>query len=42
MHDVDIELLRRHKLRGSVQNRNDRRTDLSQLPYRDGDAQLQV
>ncbi|MCA8957102.1 MAG: carbon-nitrogen hydrolase, partial [Planctomycetes bacterium] len=28
VHDVDVELLRRHKLRGTVQNWNDRRRDL--------------
>lgn len=36
VHDVDIELLRRHKQRGSVQNWNDRRTDLYRVEYRDG------
>lgn len=28
IHDVDLELLRRHRLQGSVTNWNDRRTDL--------------
>ncbi|MBK8178823.1 MAG: bifunctional GNAT family N-acetyltransferase/carbon-nitrogen hydrolase family protein [Planctomycetes bacterium] len=36
VQDVDIELLRRHKQRGSVQNWNDRRTDLYRVEYRDG------
>ena len=35
IRDVDLELLRRHKLRGTVQNWNDRRTDLYRVSYRD-------
>lgn len=35
-HDVDTELLIRHRLRGRVQNWNDRRQDLYRLEY--GDA----
>ncbi|MEM9825542.1 MAG: GNAT family N-acetyltransferase [Planctomycetota bacterium] len=31
IHDVDLELLRRHRLRGSVRNWNDRRTDLYEV-----------
>jgi predicted amidohydrolase len=31
--DVDVELLRRHKLHGDVQNWNDRRRDLYQVAY---------
>lgn len=38
MHDVDLELLRRHRQSGSVQNWNDRRTDLYQVKYRHGDS----
>ncbi len=35
IHDVDLELLRRHKQTGTVQNWNDRRTDLYRLVYED-------
>jgi predicted amidohydrolase/ribosomal protein S18 acetylase RimI-like enzyme len=38
IHDVDVELLRRHRQSGSVQNWNDRRTDLYQVRYREGAA----
>lgn len=34
INDVDLELLRRHRERGSVQNWNDRRTDLYQVHYK--------
>ena len=33
VRDVDIEQLRRHRLRGTVQNWNDRRTDLYRVVY---------
>ncbi|MEX1042027.1 MAG: bifunctional GNAT family N-acetyltransferase/carbon-nitrogen hydrolase family protein [Pirellulaceae bacterium] len=33
IHDVDLELLRRHRIAGSVQNWNDRRKDLYQVTY---------
>ena len=36
IRDVDLELLRRHRQRGTVQNWNDRRTDLYRVVYRDG------
>ncbi len=36
VRDVDIEQLRRHRLRGTVQNWNDRRTDLYKVKYRAG------
>lgn len=36
VQDVDIEQLRRHRQSGSVQNWNDRRTDLYRVRYRDG------
>jgi predicted amidohydrolase len=39
IHDVDVELLRRHKLSGSVQNWNDRRADLYQVHWNDGSNQ---
>ena len=37
VRDVDIEQLRRHRLRGTVQNWNDRRTDLYRVVF-DGDG----
>lgn len=37
IHDVDVELVRRHRYTGNTQNWNDRRTDLYQLRYKDGD-----
>jgi predicted amidohydrolase/ribosomal protein S18 acetylase RimI-like enzyme len=33
IHDVDLELLRRHRTAGTVQNWNDRRSDLYRLTY---------
>jgi predicted amidohydrolase len=36
IHDVDIELLRRRRIRGTVQNWEDRRKDLYSVRYRDG------
>lgn len=39
IHDVDVELLRRHKHHGDTQNWNDRRTDLYKVVYQeDGEA----
>jgi len=39
VHDVDMELLRRHRESGSVQNWNDRRTDLYKVVYQEnGDS----
>ena len=35
IHDVDVELLRRHKLQGDVQNWNDRRRDIYKVVYRE-------
>ncbi len=35
IHDVDVELLHRHRHRGTVQNWNDRRHDLYQVVYRE-------
>jgi predicted amidohydrolase/ribosomal protein S18 acetylase RimI-like enzyme len=35
LHDVDIELLRRHRYTGSTQNWNDRRKDVYRLTYVD-------
>lgn len=42
IHDVDVELLHRHRAAGTVQNWNDRRTDLYRVTYRDGEHQRQV
>ncbi len=39
VRDVDIEQLRRHRLRGTVQNWNDRRTDLYRVQYLAGDGE---
>jgi hypothetical protein len=39
VHDVDLELLRRYRTTGGVQNWVDRRSDLYQVQYREG-AQL--
>lgn len=36
MHDVDLELLRRHRYVGTTQNWNDRRRELFQLRYAEG------
>ncbi len=36
IHDVDVELLRRRKMRGTVQNWEDRRTDLYRVNYNEG------
>ena len=37
IQDVDLELLRRHRATGSVQNWRDRRTDFYKVTYRDGE-----
>ena len=42
IHDVDVEQLRRHKMSGSVQNWNDRRTDLYRVQYSDGEQQYEI
>ena len=36
VHDVDLELLRRHRASGTTQNWNDRRTDLYKVRWSDG------
>lgn len=36
IHDVDIQLLRKHRLTGTVRNWNDRRTDLFSVRYNEG------
>lgn len=35
VHDLDLDLLERHRRRGSVRNWDDRRTDLYRIQYRD-------
>jgi len=42
IHDVDLELLRRHRLSGAVQNWNDRRKDLYAVHYQEDDGPFQV
>jgi predicted amidohydrolase/ribosomal protein S18 acetylase RimI-like enzyme len=42
IHDVDTELLRRHRISGSVQNWNDRRTDIYRVSYLEEGAQKHV
>lgn len=37
VHDVDLEVLRRHRAMGTTQNWNDRRTDLYQVAWRGPD-----
>jgi predicted amidohydrolase len=42
IHDVDIELLHRHRFTGTVRNWNDRRTDLYKVVYKDGEQTREV
>jgi predicted amidohydrolase/ribosomal protein S18 acetylase RimI-like enzyme len=42
IHDVDVELLHHHRHRGTVQNWNDRRTDLYKVVYSEGGQQREV
>jgi predicted amidohydrolase/GNAT superfamily N-acetyltransferase len=42
IHDVDLELLRRHRESGSVQNWNDRRRELYQVVYREDGKTIQI
>jgi predicted amidohydrolase len=42
MQDLDIEQLRRHRYKGTVQNWRDRRTDLYRVRYREGDVEFEV
>lgn len=42
IHDVDLEQARRHKLLGSVQNWNDRRTDLYKVVYLEDEKSFEV
>lgn len=42
IHDLDLELLRRHKDSGSVQNWNDRRRDLYKVVYQEDGEEKEV
>jgi len=42
IHDLDLELLRRHKDSGSVQNWNDRRRDLYKVVYNEDGVEKEV
>lgn len=42
IQDVDLELLRRHRATGSVQNWRDRRTDFYKVRYRDGENWMEI
>lgn len=42
IHELDLELLGRHREAGTVQNWNDRRMDFYTLRYRDGDKERTV
>lgn len=42
VHDVDVELLRRHRRHGSVQNWNDRRTDMYRINFANGGAEVVI
>jgi len=39
VQDLDVEQLRRHRIRGTVQNWNDRRTDIYRVSYTDHDGE---
>jgi predicted amidohydrolase len=42
VHEVNLDLLRRHRQGGTVQNWNDRRTDFYALRYTEGDKERTV
>lgn len=42
IHDVDVELLRRHKRQGDVQNWNDRRRDLYKVVYQEDGKSYEI
>ena len=42
IHDLDLELLRRHRESGSVQNWNDRRSDLYHVSYKEDQSSIQI
>jgi predicted amidohydrolase len=42
IHDVDLELLKRHRQSGTVQNWNDRRKDIYSVTYTEEGSELRV
>ncbi|MCB9554983.1 MAG: GNAT family N-acetyltransferase [Deltaproteobacteria bacterium] len=42
MHDVDLELVRRHRLSGTTQNWRDRRTDLYRCVFKTSEGDVEV
>lgn len=42
IHDVDLQLLRKHRLTGTVQNWNDRRKDIYSVNYKEGDEVFEI
>jgi len=42
MQDLDVELLRRHRYRGTTTNWRDRRRDLYRVTFKDGDRDLSI
>jgi predicted amidohydrolase len=42
IHDIDLELLRRHRETGATQNWNDRRRDMYRVVYRDQHGEMEV
>ena len=42
IHDVDVELLRRHKRHGDVQNWNDRRRDIYKVVYLEDERSFEI
>jgi predicted amidohydrolase/ribosomal protein S18 acetylase RimI-like enzyme len=42
IHDLDVELLRRHRETGSVQNWNDRRRDIYRVSYQDDNGVREI
>jgi predicted amidohydrolase len=42
IQDVDLELLRRHRATGSVQNWRDRRTDFYKLRFKQGENWVEI
>mgnify|MGYP003632869412 FL=1 len=42
IHDLDFELLRRHRESGSVQNWNDRRTELYRVVYKEDGNSFEI
>jgi hypothetical protein len=42
IHDLDIELLRRHRYSGTTTNLSDRRLDLYSVRYKDGEEMKEL